>query len=118
MRTLLILILVVIAATGCARRAVRPPPTTQADIINMSKEGVSDEVIIRIIQNSRTVYRLTADDVVRLRNAGVSSAVINYMLDSYVRFSQYEQRRADYYDYDYGFRYRFGFWYGPHWHRW
>ena len=82
----------------------------------MTKAGMGDEDIIRRIDATRTVFRLGADDVVRLRNEGVTERVVNYMLDTYVRYVAAEQRRQDYYDYDY--YYRFGYWYGYPRHGW
>ncbi len=112
MRTLLVLSALAMLAIGCATKP-RPQPLTQADVISMVKAGVTDEEIIRRIESTRTVFRLGSDDVVRLRNDGVSDRVVNHMLDTYARYVAAQQRREDYYDYD--FHYRFGFFYGyPH----
>ena len=40
--------------------------------------------------------------------------IVNYMLETYARYVAAEQRRADYYDYDW--HYHFGFYYGYPWH--
>jgi hypothetical protein len=82
----------------------------------MTKLGLTDEDIMRRIDATRTVFRLSSEDVVRLRNEGVSDRVVNYMLDTYTRYALAEQRRSDYYDYDW--HCRFGFYYGHPWHRW
>lgn len=115
MKTLALLSVVVVLAIGCATRP-RPAPLTQADIISMVKAGVPDEEIIRRIDDTRTVFRLSSDDVVRLRNEGVSDRVVNYMLDTYTRYVAAQERRNAYYDYDW--HYRFGFYYGYPYHRW
>ncbi|NDB77082.1 MAG: hypothetical protein EB141_15825, partial [Verrucomicrobia bacterium] len=60
--------------------AVASNPTSLEDIKNMSKAGVSDEVIINQIVTSRSVYQLSADAIVDLNRAGVSAKVINYMI--------------------------------------
>ncbi len=65
----------------------------------MVKAGVTDEEIIRRIESTRTMFRLSSDDVVRLRNDGVSDRVVNHMLDTCARYVATEQRRKDYYDY-------------------
>ena len=98
---------------GCATTP-RPIPLTQADIMSMVKAGVPDEEIMRRIDDTRTVFRLSSDDVIRLRNEGVSDRIVNYMLDTYTRAIAAEQRRQDssYYDFHYGFSY------GHPWHRW
>jgi hypothetical protein len=115
MKTLLFLCSIALLAIGCATTP-RPLPLTQGDIVSMTKLGLTDEDIMRRIDATRTVFRLSSEDVVRLRNEGVSDRVVNYMLDSYTRYALAEQRRMDYYDYDW--HYRFGFYYGHPWHRW
>ena len=88
----------------------RPVPLSLAEIISMTKAGLWDEDIIRRIDSTGTVFRLGADDVVRLRKEGVSDRVINYMMETYTRAVAAEQRRQDYYFYG-------GYSYGPDWHR-
>jgi hypothetical protein len=115
MKMLLILCAVALLAIGCATPP-RPQPLTHADIVSLTKLGLTDEDIMRRIDASRTVFRLNSEDVVRLRNDGVSDRVVSYMLDTYTRYAMAEQRRQDYYDYDW--HYHFGFWYGHPWHCW
>jgi hypothetical protein len=43
-----------------------------ADVKMLAKSGVGDEVIISQIRNSRTVYHLTAAEILDLKDAGVS----------------------------------------------
>jgi hypothetical protein len=64
--------------------AVRYPtrPLGTADVKMLAKSGVSDEVIISQIRNSRTVYHLSAADIVDLKDAGVSEKVIDYMINT------------------------------------
>jgi len=52
------------------------------DVIELSREGVSDSVIERAVNRSWSNYHLKKDDIDRLENAGVSSDVIDAMLDS------------------------------------
>ena len=115
MKTVLLLAVIALWAVGCATTP-RPAPLTQADVMSMVKAGLTDEEIIRRIDATRTVYRLSSDDVINLRKEGVSDRVVNYMLDTYARYVAAEQRRQDYYDSDW--HYRFGFWYGHPWHGW
>jgi Glycine zipper/WXXGXW repeat (2 copies) len=60
-----------------------PPPSTPPPSINdikaMARAGVSDDVIIAQIVNSRAVYNLDADALIDLHNAGVSEKVITCM---------------------------------------
>jgi hypothetical protein len=109
-RTLTIAILAALFV-GCATTHPRPPPLTQTDIISMVKAGMTEEDIMRRIDDTRTVFRLSSEEVVRLRNEGVSDRVVNYMLDTYTRAVAAEQRRRDA---DYNFHY--GFYYGHPWH--
>ena len=55
-------------------------PTSLDDIKNMSRAGVSEDVIINQISSTRSVYQLSADTIVDLNRAGVSPKVINYMI--------------------------------------
>ena len=71
-------------------QAMAPPPTylrvepgrplTLADVKTLSRAGISEDIIISQIQNSHTIYHLTAADIIDLRNAGVSDKVVRYMI--------------------------------------
>jgi surface antigen len=69
-----------------ARAAVPPmaqgQPLGIADIKSLSKAGISDEVMISHIRNSRTVYRLTTAEIIDLKDAGVSQKVIDFMINT------------------------------------
>ena len=54
---------------------------TQQDIINLSKSGVSDSLIINMMNATNTWFQLKAQDVINLRNAGVSEKVIAAMME-------------------------------------
>lgn len=114
MKTLILLFAVALTTIGCATRP-RPQPLSQSDIISMTKAGVADEEILRRIDGTRTVFRLSSEDVIRLRNEGVSDRVVNYMLDTYTRYVADQERRQAYYDYNWN--YGFGFSYGYPFHR-
>jgi outer membrane lipoprotein SlyB len=57
-------------------------PLGLADIKALSRAGISDEVIISQIRNSRTAYRLTTAEIIDLKNAGVSQRVIDFMINT------------------------------------
>ena len=57
-------------------------PLTIADVEALTKAGISDDLIISQIRNSRTVYYLTAQDIIALKNHGVSDRVINFMINT------------------------------------
>ncbi len=50
------------------------------DVINMSKADVDDDKIIALIQKTDSHYTLNSYQVDKLRDAGVSERVINYMM--------------------------------------
>jgi len=57
-------------------------PLGVADVKALARAGVSDDVIISQIRNSRTVYRLTAPEIIELHEAGVSPKVIEFMINT------------------------------------
>lgn len=93
-----ILLTVLCALTfGCA--TLRPPPLlTQADVISMIKAGLSDEEVMRRIDATGTVFRLSGDDVVRLRQEGLSDRLVTFMMDTYTRAAVDQQRRQEMYN--------------------
>ena len=62
-----------------ARWAAAHPALGLQDIANMTQQGVGDAVIISQIQTSGTVYTLTADQIVWLKQSGVHDCVIQAM---------------------------------------
>jgi hypothetical protein len=82
------------------------------EIVELNQNGAPDEIIIRALAGSRAVYKLNTADVQRLRQAGVSDAIIDFTLASRVRYAgaayRYPRYHYGYYDYPrYGsFRYR------------
>jgi outer membrane lipoprotein SlyB len=57
-------------------------PLSVADVKALAQAGVADNIIISQIRNSHTVYRLSAADIIDLRNAGVSNLVIDFMINT------------------------------------
>ncbi len=64
------------------QRIEQGQPLGLADIKALSKAGISDEVIISQIRNSRTVYRLTTAEIIDLKDSGVSQKVIDFMINT------------------------------------
>src|SRR6266850_1038206 len=56
-------------------------PPAVADVIRLAESGVGDDVVLAYIQNSQATFDLGADDVLYLRDVGVSSVVITAMLN-------------------------------------
>ncbi len=90
---------------------------SRQDVINMSKAGVSDSLIIGMMDATDTWFQLRPQDVINLRDAGVSEKVISAMLQQPKESSdQSESSNAvryysypPYYWYD-GF---YPYWYNP-----
>ena len=55
---------------------------TMQDIINMTKAGIADEVIVHEIEATRSTFFLTPEDEEELSHAGVSRKVILSMKDT------------------------------------
>jgi hypothetical protein len=55
---------------------------TREEIVHLSKSGVSDEVILALVERDKTIFTIDADDLVALKRDGVSEAVVVAMLKS------------------------------------
>jgi hypothetical protein len=97
------------------RDSLTPPPMTINDVIALSQDSVSDDVIISQMEATDSYFRLTTDDIVALRKAGVSDKVINAMIKtSQNPPKKKEARRYFYYPYWGYYWYPYaGYWWGP-----
>src|SRR5665213_1258982 len=57
-------------------------PLSLADVKALAKAGITEDVIINQIKNSRTVFHLSAADIIDLRDAGVSDKIVDYMINT------------------------------------
>src|SRR6266436_9151558 len=90
--------LTAMAALACVGRAQEsfpasaPPPGNApavqanlspgaAEVVRLAQSGVTEDVVLAYIQNSQSTFNLAADDVVYLRDVGLSSPVITAMLN-------------------------------------
>jgi len=80
---------------SCATLSYQYPPVTIEEIIRLSQENVPSEKIIEKIKRSRTAYRLSTDEIVEMKNAGVDSKVIDYMLKTYEEAVRKDQELHD-----------------------
>ena len=64
------------------QRLEQSQPLTVLDVKALAKAGVSDDLIISQIRNSRTIYRLSTADIVDLKNSGVSEKIIDFMINT------------------------------------
>lgn len=105
---------------GCATYSYQYPPVTIEEIIKLSKDKIPAEQIIDKIKRSQTAYRLSADEIVGMKKAGVESKVIDYMLQTYedaVRRDQEMQDWRNWYFYN-GYYYwspYYSYPYRPYW---
>jgi uncharacterized protein YcfJ len=65
-------------------RIDRKEPLTLSDVIKLSLSGVSDDTILRYMQETKSSYELSRTQIRRLQESGVSQRVLNYMIDSKV----------------------------------
>jgi hypothetical protein len=56
-------------------------PYGVADVLKLSRAQVSEDVIVTYIENSGTAYNLNANEIVYLRDQGITERVLNVMLD-------------------------------------
>ncbi len=73
----------------------KTPPVTVPDIIQMSKDSVPAEKIIKKMEESHTVYRLSASQLADLQKEGVSSQVIDYMEQTHINAVRNNQQLED-----------------------
>jgi outer membrane lipoprotein SlyB len=64
------------------RRVDKEDRLSMDDVIALSQAGVESDVIISMLQKSHSEFSLTSSQVIRLKNAGVSQKVINYMVNN------------------------------------
>jgi hypothetical protein len=69
-------------APDTCHRVQTAQPLTLADVKVMAKIGFSSDVIITQVRNSRTVYHLTANAIIDLKNSGVSEQVIDFLIST------------------------------------
>ena len=71
-----------LSAVEILERASRAPQLSPAveEVVKLSRAGVSDAVTLAYIQNSTTIYSLSAQNVVQLQEQGVSPQVVTAML--------------------------------------
>jgi len=50
------------------------------DVLKLSRANINDDIILNYVQSSGTIYNLTPQDIVYLRNQGVSDRVVNAMV--------------------------------------
>jgi hypothetical protein len=72
--------LILILAVLCL--PVTASAVTVRDIIELSKAGLPDDVLVAVIEADRTIFTLDKEQILELKRAGVSHAVMLKMLRS------------------------------------
>ncbi|HEX4141466.1 MAG TPA: hypothetical protein VHY09_14045 [Candidatus Methylacidiphilales bacterium] len=60
-------------------KMVHGDPLSIGDICSLARAGVNEGIIIRYIRDQGTIYTISSTDYDRLKHAGVSSSVIDFM---------------------------------------
>jgi hypothetical protein len=92
----LILLIWISVLSGCATLELKKPePITVGQVIQMSKDNVPPETIVKKMRDSDTVYPLTAAQLAELHDMGVADQVLNYMQRSYIEAERRQQSADD-----------------------
>ena len=114
-RSLLVLITAanLLLLAGCAGQLAREEAAAVSpqQLVEMARAGDTTAAIIARIQQSDTVYNLTASQFVQLSKDGVPDAVLDYMQQTYIKAVERNARREAYSDLWFS---RHG-WYGHPW---
>lgn len=75
--------------------AERESPITNTRVIEMSRLGLDDDIIIAKIRNGSCEFQLEDTDLVNLKKAGVSPKVLAAMLDANVKSTQKDAMKGN-----------------------
>jgi len=81
----------VLLASGCAGMQRRPPPTLE-QIVQMSRDGVPAEDIVRQLKETRAVYALSGSQLARLHDQGVPEPVLDHLQQAYIDSVRRQER--------------------------
>lgn len=109
MNTIKLLFLLAFATLlgGCATIGLQPKSITPIEVVEMVKSAQSADAIIQKLKDSRTVYQLSAAELVSLHEQGVPNAVLDYMQGTYLNAVRAEESRRAFF-----YRPPSPFWYG------
>jgi hypothetical protein len=68
------------SAAPTSANSLKGTPLTNTDVLKLIEAGLSEQVIIDKIGTSPTSFKLETDDLVELKKAGLSDALISAML--------------------------------------
>jgi hypothetical protein len=69
-------------APDTCHRVQTAQPLTLADVKVMAKLSFAPDVIIAQVRNSRTVFHMTASNIIDLKNSGVSDQVVDFLIST------------------------------------
>jgi hypothetical protein len=82
--------------SGCSTFGFKKSePITVGQVIQMSKDDVPPETIVKKMQDSESVYRFTAAQLAELHDIGVADPVLNYMQQTYIEAERRQQSAED-----------------------
>jgi hypothetical protein len=91
-----LLAVVMLTAGGCAMYGMQQPkPVTVDQVLQMGRQGMSADEVVRQMKASGTVYRLKASQLAELKAQGVPDAVIDYMQQTYLDAVREDARYDD-----------------------
>ncbi len=117
-KMLLVISVIILLSGGCASFEIRNERAVSTDdVIKMSGAGAGVDVIISQIEATHSTFRLTPDEIVMLKEAGVQDDVIEWMIDTGAGPELYDD---NYYPWDnwitsynyYGYRYHYPYYPG------
>jgi hypothetical protein len=95
-RAALVLLIGATLLDGCSTFGFKQPdPVTIGQVIQMNKDGVPTDSIIKTMRDSDTVYRLTAAQLAELHDMGLPDPVLNYMQQTYIEAERRQQSAED-----------------------
>gem|GEM_PF-6290336 len=82
--------LMLVVFSGCSSMVmVNERAISLEDVINLSKADLSSDVIISHIDATRSIFKLTSEDIIRLNEEGVDNDVIEYIINSDIDSERY-----------------------------
>jgi hypothetical protein len=86
-------LLAAVLLAGLGACATLPQPLSVDEAVAMAKQGETPDAIIARMRASKTSYVLSASDIVRLKEAGLPLAVLDYMQQTQIEAAKDEERR-------------------------
>lgn len=90
------LIAAILLLAACAHL---PPPVSVDEALAMAKRGDTSDAIIAEMRASRSTYKLTASDIIRLHKEGMPQPVLDYMNQTQIDEAQRVQQQSDWENY-------------------